>query len=70
MSSEERYLYIKELTARFKVHRNTIINWSRAGTFPKPKKLGYLTRWVLSEVLQWESQQQRALEGQGEASKS
>jgi prophage regulatory protein len=55
MTSDERYLNIRELALRFGCHRNTIFNWVRDGAFPKPVKLGCLSRWALSDVLEWET---------------
>lgn len=48
---EVEYLTDRELAARYKVSRNTIWGWTRAGRLPKPVKLGTAcTRWIRSEV--------------------
>ena len=55
------YVSDKQLAIRYGVHRTTVWRWIRNGEFPKPIKISEgCTRWRLSEVEQWESEQLKA----------
>jgi len=47
---QSEYLSIKELAAHIQASKSTIWNGVRKGIFPKPIKIGGLTRWRRSEV--------------------
>ena len=54
----KRYVSDKYLAERYKVSRATPWNWAKAGTFPRPKKIGpNTTRWDLDEVERHEAEQ-------------
>ena len=46
----ERYVDMKYLTEHTPWCRATIYNMIKAGLFPKQKKIGHSSYWVLSEV--------------------
>ena len=47
----------KDLSARYRVSRNTIWRWSKIGDMPKPVKLGpNCTRWEFSTIQDWEAE--------------
>jgi predicted DNA-binding transcriptional regulator AlpA len=42
----------KEAIAILGVSKSTFWRWKRVGTIPKPVKIGGLSRWPLSEILE------------------
>lgn len=59
----EQSTYIPDTAVadRFSVSRATIWRWTQCGKFPKPVKLSPgCTRWLLSDVEQWEAKQREA----------
>lgn len=46
----ERWLTVKDCAALLNCSVPTIWRWVSAGAFPKPIKLGHLTRWSENEV--------------------
>lgn len=46
----DEYWTIKDLAAHIKASKSTIWDGVRKGTFPKPIKIGGLTRWRRAEV--------------------
>ena len=57
----KRYASDKDLSRRYGVCRATPWNWAKAGTFPRPKKIGpNTTRWDLDEVERHEAEQEGA----------
>jgi prophage regulatory protein len=47
----------KDLSARYRVSRNTIWRWAKIGDMPKPVKLGpNCTRWEFSTIQDWEAE--------------
>lgn len=59
MNTEDRLVDLKFVMARIGVSRATVYSWIAKGIMPKPKKLGTLTRWNLSELLEWEAARPR-----------
>lgn len=50
------YCSVIHLAERFGVCRGTIWKWTREKKFPKPVKISKgCTRWILDEVIKWES---------------
>ncbi len=56
-----KYLSDKYLAERYEITRATVWRWVREGKFPAPVKIGAnCTRWRLSDVEKWETQQEGA----------
>ena len=51
--SIERLLKIKEVETLTAQHRQTIWRKCKAGTFPKPRKLGPINVWPEGEIRAW-----------------
>ncbi len=50
----DEFLSVKAVRARIGVSRTTILEWSKAGRFPKPRRLGdKRVAWLASEVSEW-----------------
>jgi prophage regulatory protein len=61
-STASQYLSDRQTAGRYSVSRPTIWRWVSEGNFPKPVKLSPgCTRWKISELEKWESEQ--AMEG-------
>jgi prophage regulatory protein len=46
-----KWLSDQDVASRYGVSRITVWRWSKAGQFPKPRKLGAnTTRWLASEI--------------------
>ncbi len=55
--SENLYLSVDQVAARFGVSKDSIWRWKRNGGFPAPVKLGgTTTRWRLTDIERWEEQ--------------
>ncbi|MEI4262853.1 helix-turn-helix transcriptional regulator [Roseovarius sp. D0-M9] len=55
--SENLYLSVDQVAARFGVSKDSIWRWKREGDFPAAVKLGgTTTRWRLSDIEEWEGQ--------------
>lgn len=54
-----QYLTIADLCEMLKVNRSTIYRKTAEGNFPKPLKLGRMTRWLYSDVAKFLSEQQQ-----------
>lgn len=52
-SPYRKLLRIKEVEKRTSFHRQTIWRKVKAGTFPKPRKLGTLNVWPEDEIQAW-----------------
>ena len=53
--SQQVYLSDADLGKRYRVARQTVWSWAKDKGFPRPRKLSPgCTRWLLSEVEQWE----------------
>lgn len=61
MSAEDRFIDLNELTAFLGVCRASIYVWTRAGSFPMPKKFGKASRWNFSEVQAWVDAQPKGI---------
>lgn len=48
------YLTSKELAARFKLTRKTLIRLSESGRLPKPLRIGYSYRWRATDIEKFE----------------
>jgi prophage regulatory protein len=49
-----RLIRIPEVKGKIGCSRSTILNWVKAGTFPKPVKLSArMIAWREDEVIQW-----------------
>lgn len=55
-----RYLSDKELATRYSVHRATPWRWVQSGKLPAPIKINGCTRWKLSDIQEWEANQEAA----------
>lgn len=56
-----KYLSDKTIAERYGVSRATVWRWVREGLFPSPLKIGrQCTRWKLSDLEAWESEQEGA----------
>lgn len=52
------YLTDSDLAERWTVSRDTVWRWSKIGKTPSPIKLGdNCTRWLRSEIEEWETDQ-------------
>jgi prophage regulatory protein len=54
------FLSDKQLGSRYSVHRATVWRWAQAGNLPAPIKINGATRWKLSDIENWEAQQEVA----------
>ena len=60
--TNETYISVNQLAARYGTHRATIWRWAQNGNFPIPVKLGPgCTRWRSSDVEKWEAQRTGAV---------
>lgn len=50
------YLTVNEVAGRYKVTKDCIWRWVRAGKFPAPVKLNGATRWKIDYLIKWESE--------------
>lgn len=53
MSKDERFLNHAELAEFFRVHRNTITNWIKAGTAPPYVMVKGMRRWKMADLEEW-----------------
>ena len=53
-STQQHYLKLSEVCARYGVGKTWVYDSIKNQTFPAPKKLGYMSRWSSSDLLQWE----------------
>ena len=53
MSAQLQLIPQRDVAALIGVRRETIWKWSRDGSFPKPIRIGRLTRFRQVEVLAW-----------------
>ncbi len=44
------FLNVRAIAARYGCHPSSVWRWVADGTYPKPVKIGGMTRWLLSEV--------------------
>jgi len=59
-ASDERYLSVQDLAARYDVSRATVYNWNKRGTGPAYLKPGgNLVRYRIADVLAWEKSRER-----------
>jgi predicted DNA-binding transcriptional regulator AlpA len=65
VKTEDRFLDVKQLAARYGVTVQTIYAWNHKGTGPRFIKAGRLPRYRLSDCEAWEST--RYADGGGEA---
>lgn len=57
-SPHSKYLTDSDLAERWTVSRDTVWRWSKIGKTPNPIKLGEnCTRWLRSEIEEWEANQ-------------
>jgi predicted DNA-binding transcriptional regulator AlpA len=49
----EQFLNYKQVSAKVGLARSTLTRMVRLGTFPRPIKLGYATRFLATEVDAW-----------------
>ncbi len=51
MTAQSRtYLPVRAIAARYGCHPSSVWRWVAEGAFPKPVKIGGMTRWIESEV--------------------
>ena len=50
---EEKLLNIKEVSKMSGLKKSTIYSYIKKDKFPKPKKIGKLSRWKLSDIRNW-----------------
>lgn len=53
-----KFLSDRTLAQRQDVSRSTIWRWASLGLLPKPVKLNGSTRWKLSDIENWEAEQE------------
>ena len=56
MKFEERLLTLREVVDLVSFKRSTIYKFIREGIFPRPLKIGYSSRWKLSDIKKWMEQ--------------
>jgi predicted DNA-binding transcriptional regulator AlpA len=61
MSVETQNKYLKDTSVAimFDIDRSTVWRWASDGRLPPPKKIHGVTRWLLSEIEDWERQEFR-----------
>jgi prophage regulatory protein len=52
-STSSKFLNFKQVSDRIGLSRSPLYRRIREGTFPKPVKLGAMSRWVESEIDAW-----------------
>jgi prophage regulatory protein len=62
-SKSSKFLNFKQVSDRIGLSRSPLYRRIRAGTFPKPVKLGAMSRWVESEINDWMTAQVIARDG-------
>jgi len=50
---EEKLLNIKQVCEIVGLKKSTVYLYIQQNNFPKPKKIGKLSRWRLSEIRRW-----------------
>src|SRR5690348_13945228 len=53
VSTSSKFLNFKQVSDRIGLSRSPLYRRIREGTFPKPVKLGAMSRWVESEIDAW-----------------
>lgn len=53
-----KFLSDKQIAKRYGVSRATVWRWLRAGKFPKSIKINGSTRWRITDLEQWEAEQE------------
>jgi len=48
------FLAAKKVAERYGVTRQTIRNWVKAGSFPKPIRMNGAVRWDILDLEKWE----------------
>ena len=48
------YLKLSEVCHRYSVGKSWVYDQINDGNFPKSKKFGYMSRWSIDDLLQWE----------------
>lgn len=48
------YLKLSEIRALYGVGSTWVYDKIKEGTFPEPKKFGYMSRWAARDLLKWE----------------
>lgn len=43
----------KDVCAEYKVHRNTVYNWTKNPTFPTPRKRGQVVLFDMNAIAAW-----------------
>lgn len=46
----EKYLSVKEISGRLNCAVSTLYRWMDEGSFPRPIKIGSMSRWTESDV--------------------
>ena len=59
-STSSKFLNFKQVSDRIGLSRSPLYRRIREGTFPKPVKLGAMSRWVESEIDAWMAAQVNA----------
>ncbi|MCZ8186197.1 MAG: helix-turn-helix domain-containing protein [Beijerinckiaceae bacterium] len=49
-AQERAFLSVENVALRYDVSRATIWRWLKTRGFPKPRKIGRLTRWALADL--------------------
>lgn len=60
MTENDRFINIKEVQTFIGLRHNMIYQMVKAGTFPRPIKLGTASRWSLRAVQEWMAAQIKA----------
>lgn len=55
--NNNQFLNVTSVSARYQVSTTTIWRWVREGCLPNPIKFNGSTRWRVSDLNNWESQQ-------------
>lgn len=58
MNSNSIYLSVLKVADRYSVSRATVWRWAKQNNLPKPVKLNGSTRWKLSDLVAFESEQE------------
>lgn len=54
----EKYLSVNKLSERYCLNRSSVWRWVKENKLPKPIKLNGSTRWKLSDLVAFESEQE------------
>jgi predicted DNA-binding transcriptional regulator AlpA len=59
-NENERWISDRQVGERLGIHRKSVWQWVKEGSFPAPVKLSRsVTRWRLSDVTAWEAKREK-----------